>query len=109
MWRFVLVLSSVLLGACGSGDYIEDLMTQGEDMQRRLCASTDQACAQKVSDDLHAWKKGLDQEKIKAAEEKATPEEREKLMKRMKAISEGLDACGEKWNDKGLRRHSEGF
>ena len=108
MRRLVPILVAVLLGACG-GDYVEDLMTQGEAMQQRMCACTDLACAQKVSDDIHAWKKGLDEEKIKAAEEKATPEERDTWRKRMKAIGDGLDACGEKWREKGLRKNSEGF
>ena len=109
MRRLVPILLAVLfLAGCG-GDYIEELMTQGEAMQQRMCACTDLACAQKVSDDLHAWKKGLDEEKIKAAEEKATAEEREKLKTRMKAIGDGLDACGEKWREKGLRKNSEGF
>ena len=63
----------------------------------------------KSSDELYAWKKGLDEEKIKAAEEKATPEQRAKMGQRMSAIGKGFDACQEKWNDKGLVRRSEGL
>jgi len=109
MRRLVSILLTVLfLGGCG-GDYLDELMTQGEQLKDRMCACTDLACAQKVVDELHAWKKGIDAEKVKAAEEKATPEEREKLMKRMKALADGADACQEKWNDKGLVRRHEGF
>ena len=79
-------------------------MTQGEGMRDRLCACTELDCAQKVVDELAAWKKGLDEDKIKAAEEKATLEERAKMKQRMDAIGDGFDTCQEKWNDKGLRR-----
>lgn len=79
-------------------------MTQGEGMKERLCACTELACAQKVVDELAVWKNGLDEKKIKAAEEKATSEQRAKMEQRMKAIGDGFDACQEKWNDKGLRR-----
>lgn len=109
MRRLVPILSAVLLvGGCG-GDYIEEMMTQAEDMKRRLCACTDLACAQKVYDDIRAWKKGLDEDKIKAAEEKLTPEQKAVLKPRFDAIDDELEACQEKWNDKGLRRNTEGF
>lgn len=103
MWRLVLLLSVLLLGSCG-GDYLEDLMSQGEEMKRRMCACTDLACAQKVVDELSAMKKGLDEEKIKAAEAKSTPEQLAKMQQRLRAIDDEFEACQEKWNDKGLRR-----
>jgi hypothetical protein len=110
MRRLVPVLWAVLfLAGCGSGDYVEELLSDGEEMKRRMCACTDLACAQKVYDDLRAWKKGLDADKIKAAEEKLTPEQKAKLKPRFDAIDDGLESCQEKWNDKGLRRNNEGF
>src|SRR5262245_17878842 len=99
----VILAVLLLLAACG-GNYLDELTSQGEEMTKRICACTDLACAQKVVDDLAAWKKGLDAEKIKAAEEKMSAEEKQKKQAEIRATADEFDKCQAKWNDQGLRR-----
>lgn len=97
MRNFTIVAGLVLaLTGCGKNKF-DQAVSEMESLKDRMCACSDKACADKVSDDYKEWRKSM-KEKFTKEDDKNASEEQ---TRRAKDADKAFHECRSKLKDSG--------
>src|ERR1700682_2637001 len=92
--RNMMIVAVLLLGGCKKDKFEQALSDMGG-LKDRMCGCADKACADKVNEDFHTFRKDM-KEKCSKEEAKDIPKDKEK---QAMELQDAYDKCREKFRD----------